>query len=145
MKSIKEKLPFSDKNDQYKLLTCVPDSWSIYKIMEFFEVTEHMARYSRKLRNAGGPFTAPPKKAGRPLSEETQKAVIEFYLLDEISRILPGKKDFVSVKVGNKREHLQKRLLLSTCTEAYREFKQRFPEHKVGISRFTQLKPKVSF
>ena len=39
LKFIIEKLSFSDKTDQYKLLTCVPDSWSIYKKMEFFEVS----------------------------------------------------------------------------------------------------------
>ena len=57
------------------------------------------------------------------------------YISDNISRIMPGKKDFVSVR-GNdeKREHMQKRLLMCNLREAYHEFKEHNPELKVGFS-----------
>ena len=43
---------------------------------------------------------------------EAEEAVKAFYLSDNISRVMPGKKDFLSV-VGadGKREHRQKRLV----------------------------------
>ena len=46
---------------------------------------------------------------------------------------MPGKKDFVSVKQeGGKRVHIQKRLVLNNLDEVYLEFKDQFPEQKVG-------------
>lgn len=51
---------------------------------------------------------------------------------------MPGKKDFVSVKEEGKREHIQKRLVLSNLREVY----VRFPDHKIGFSKFAELRPK---
>ena len=55
---------------------------------------------------------------------------------------MPGKKDFVSVKKEGKREHIQKRLVLSDLRSVYREFKERYPDHKIGFSKFAELRPK---
>jgi len=56
---------------------------------------------------------------------------------------MPGKKDFVSVKKeGDKREHFQKRLVLSDLKQVYRVFKEKFPNHKIGFSKFAELRPK---
>ena len=46
------------------------------------------------------------------LSTEVITKVEEFYQQDGISRMLPGKKDFISVKTNNGRDHRQKRLIL---------------------------------
>jgi hypothetical protein len=56
--------------------------------------------------------------------------------------MMPGKKDFVSVKQGGKREHVQKRLVLSNLKEAYQLFKEKFPDEKIGFSKFAELRPK---
>lgn len=42
-----------------------------------------------------------------------------FYRDDEISRPMPGKKDFLSVREGGEKVHLQKRLLLCNLKEVY--------------------------
>ena len=55
---------------------------------------------------------------------------------------MPGKKDFVSVKIEGKRVHIQKRLVLNNLREVYREFKQKFPGRKIGFSKFAELRPK---
>ncbi len=55
---------------------------------------------------------------------------------------MPGMKDFVSVRKDGKRIHIQKRLVLSNLKEAYNEFKQKFPDRKVGFSKFAELRPK---
>ena len=65
-----------------------------------------------------------------------------FYESDDISRVMPGKKDFVSVKKDGERQHVQKRLILSNLREVYHELKERFPDCKVGFSKFAQLRPK---
>ena len=55
---------------------------------------------------------------------------------------MPGKKDFVSVKKDGERQHVQKQLILSNLREVHREFKERFPDYKVGFSKFAELRPK---
>ena len=57
----------------------------------------------------------PQNKKGRTLSEETKQEVVKFFQDDEVSRICPGAKDFVSVpkEAGQPRVHEQKRLLLA--------------------------------
>ena len=39
---------------------------------------------------------------------------------------MPGKKDYILVKVDEKRIHVQKRLVLGNLRGVYSEFKQRF-------------------
>lgn len=55
---------------------------------------------------------------------------------------MPGKKDFISIREDGKRIHLQKRLVLSNLKEIYVAFKQKFPDCKVGFSKFAELRPK---
>ena len=68
---------------------------------------------------------------------ETEEAVKAFYLSDNISHVMPGKKDFLSV-VGadGKREHRQKRLVLCNLRE------ECHPDKKIGFTKFSQLRPK---
>ena len=42
----------------------------------------------------------------------------------------------------DKRQHVQKRLVLSNLREVYSEFKERFPGRKIGFSKFAELRPK---
>jgi len=53
------------------------------------------------------------KKICHALTNDEVQKVQDFYVRDDISRMLPGKKDYVSVKQADgKREHRQKRELL---------------------------------
>ena len=55
---------------------------------------------------------------------------------------MPGKKDFVSVKIDGKRMHVQKHLVLSNLREVYHEFKENFSDRKIAFSMFAELRPK---
>lgn len=68
--------------------------------------------------------------------------VDEFYQNDDNSRICPGKKDFVSVKVNGVKEQKQKRLILCNLKELYVHFKNSYTGLKVGLSKFRALRPK---
>jgi hypothetical protein len=81
----------------------------------------------------------PGPRKGKALSEETKRCVIDFYCDDEYSRLMPGKKDCVSIARNVKK---QKRLLLCDLKELYAAFKQKYPDLKVGFSKFCSLKPK---
>jgi hypothetical protein len=84
----------------------------------------------------------PNPKKGKLVDEQVVRIVKGFYPSEEISRIMPGKKDVVSVMIDGERKHLQKHLVLCNLKEAYTNFKEKYPNLKVGFSKFAELRPK---
>ena len=80
------------------------------------------------------------KKRCDALTDDEIQEVQEFYVRDDISRMLPGKKDYVSVKLPDgKREHRQKRLLLFKIGEAHELFKEEI-NTQIAKSKFAELR-----
>ena len=105
--------------------------------MNVFGVTKCMARCAKKLVEVKGIVSNPIAKAGKSLPESTVQLVKTFYCHDDISRVMPGTKDFLSVRNDSgEKEHRQKRLVLCNLMEAYRQFKTLHPDIKVGFSKF---------
>ena len=129
------------RSEQVQVLTILPKSWSVKKVQQEFGVSEYLARQSKKLVEERGILSLPGPSRGPSLPPETVIDVCSFYESDDISCVMPGKKDSVSVKKEGKREHIQKRLVLSDLRGVYREFKERFPDRKIG---FSELRPKHS-
>jgi len=143
VQQLKEKFQSTTKrNEQLQVLTVLPKSWSIKKIQQEFGVSTYMARKSKKLVEEKGILSLPDPVRGPSLLQGTVDIVCAFYESDDVSRVMPGKKDFVSVKKEGKRQHIQKRLVLSNLREVYCEFKERFPDHKIGFSKFADLRPR---
>ena len=55
---------------------------------------------------------------------------------------MPGKKDFVNVKINGKKTKIQKRQIYSTIYETYLEFEEKNPDLKIGFSKFAELRQK---
>ena len=111
--------------------------------MEFFGVNEHAVKQARKLKKGNGVLATPSNYYREGLNKETKKCVVEFYERDDVSRMCPGKKDYVSIR--NKdglKEKVQKRLLLTNISEIYANFKAEFPSLKIVFSTFALLQPK---
>ena len=144
MEQLKAKFTASDKpSDKIKILTVMPASWSIRKLTEEFGATYHQARCAKAIQTASGCLSETNPKPGKVLNPETAALVKTFYRSDQVSRVMPGKKDFVSVrnKTSGKRDQVQKRLILCNLKEAYRLFKDTHPTHKIGFSKFAELRP----
>ncbi|GFO14380.1 otu domain-containing protein 5 [Plakobranchus ocellatus] len=77
-----------------------------------------------------------------PQRLDTENVVKAFFERDDISRQLPGRKDFVTVIQNGKKERIQKKILLMNVMEAYRLFKEEHGEIKIGKSKFASLRPK---
>ena len=79
---------------------------------------------------------------------EMEQLVTNFYEQDDISRQMPGKKDYVTVIENGvktqqkKKKKKKKKILLMNVSEAYQLFKQDHPSIKVGKSTFASLHPK---
>lgn len=77
---------------------------------------------SRKIFKDKGILEDPIKKTGKGVPENVKDLVEEFYNNEEYSRIMPGKKDCVSI---SRNVHKQKRLLLCNLKEPHQEFKKK--------------------
>ena len=130
------------KSEQLQILTILPKSWSVRKIENKFGVSNYMARKTKELVKTKGILSTPNPKPGKMLSNDTVKLIHSFYNDDEISRCMPGIKDFITVKEQGKKVQKQKRLLLCNLNEAYNLFKECHPTEKVGISKFCELRPR---
>ena len=144
IEQLKEKFHLStDRSQKVQILTVLPKSWSIRKVEEEFGVSNYMAHKAKDLVKDQGILSSPnPKHGSSLLSQATISLVQVFYELDEVSRIMPGKKDFVSIRKGDQRAHIQKRLMLSNLKEVYQQFKEKHPTDKIGFSKFADLRPK---
>ena len=128
---------------QYRILTSLPPSWSVRKIMKEFEVGQKKAKKAKELQKKNGFHSFPSKQVGKSLSSDTVNTVRDFYNTDNISRLLPGKKDCVSMKVNGEKQRVQKRLILCLLKEAYIFFKDKYQDNmKIGFSKFSELRPK---
>ena len=96
-------------------------------------------REAQKLYKEKGILAMPPPKKGKSLDEVIIKNVPLFFKDDKFSRLMSGKKDFVSI---GRNIHKQKRLFLCNLNELYTAFKEKHPQHKSGLSKFCSLRPK---
>ena len=56
-----------------------------------------MARYAKRLVAEKGVLSCPNPKHGKCLLQGTEELINSFYLSDDVSRMMPGRKDYVSV------------------------------------------------
>ena len=138
---IQAKIAVSSRKEKIKLLSLVPESWSIKKVIKKFHVTEYMVKKARALKKEHGILVEPKPKSGRALSKDVD-CVINFYCNHQYSRMCAGKKECLTVKVDGQKEKLQKRLLLLNIREVFLEFKKVNPDVQIGFSKFCELRPK---
>ena len=131
-----------DKDDQYRVLTVMPQDSTVEFLKKTFKITEHQAKRSKVIQAEKGVFSTPNPKPGRRIPEEVVMKVKQFYESDDVSRQMPGKKDSVSMLVDGKKQQVQKRLILVTQYEAFLLFKEKYQEVKLGFSKFAEARPK---
>ena len=74
----KEKVTSAKAEEKAKLLTLVPDSWTLKEIEEFFHVSNRIGRNSRVLKNEKGLHPKVESRRGMILPEEIRDRVINF-------------------------------------------------------------------
>ena len=76
----------------------------------------------------------PLQKKQKSVSHELKEERVSFYEDDKVSRIIPGKKDYVSI---GRNIHKQKRLFANL-----KELHSKYPARQIGFSKFCSLRPK---
>lgn len=143
IEQLKEKFKTITKNsEKIQLLTILPKSWTLKRMEEEFQITNFMARKVKNLVETEGVLSTPNPKLGKPLSLEIVDVVKMFYESDDVSRCLPGCKDYVSITENGVKVKKTKRLLLGNLREVYALFKEKHEGITIGISKFCELRPK---
>lgn len=141
IEDLKKKMLISKRPQKIQILTLVPKTWSIQRTMCEFGVSEYLVRQARHLKNEIGILALPKQTEGKKISDEVKQRIKEFYEDDEFSRMCPGMKDFVSVRIEGEKVKKNKRLLLSNLKEIFIAYREKHgPE--VGFSKFCELRPK---
>jgi hypothetical protein len=136
----------ASRTDKYKLLTSLPKSVTIAEMVEKFKCSQYMAKLVSQLRRDKGPFSAPTKKEfiNSKLTQETKQLVIDFYVTDENSRVMPGMRDTIYIKnpITGMKEKKAKRQMLMSQADFYAEFRNCNPGVEIGFTSVAKLKPK---
>lgn len=131
----------TSNSERISLLAVVPHEWSMYKICKVFNVSRRIVARANKMRVESVHGGVVDRNKARNIDEHIRHTIINFYLSEENSRILPGRKDHVSTKVNGVRILKQKRLLYGNISELFEQFKTRFPMIKISLSTFAKYRP----
>lgn len=95
----------STRKEKIVLFTTLPVKWSTRKIAREFGVSRRLVVSAKNLKEDKGYCSHPDKRIRRGMSSDLIEKVKDFYLSDNVSRVMPGVKDFKSIKVDGKRQH----------------------------------------
>ena len=87
-------------------------------------------------------------KSPKKLTTKVVNQIVNFYEDDSNSRLLPGAKDYISIKTVDGRQHIQKRLILCNLSELYQKWLEESKSNgivKVGLTSFALLRPQHCF
>lgn len=103
IQQLKVKSASSTMAEKYLALSVLPSSWSLNKVKNEFHVSKNLAQTVKAVVAEHGILTPPPSKPGKSLPKDTVALVEQFYTSDQISRMQPGKKDFVTLRVNGEK------------------------------------------
>ena len=126
----------SSRREKIRILTALPQAWSARKIAKEFGVTRHTAALAKRVKTEKGVLVNPDPKKGNPIDAEVAQRVQEFYLSEEISGTAPEGKDEGSASVSG-----SQRFMCCSLREAFGQFHKKFPNLKIGFSKFAAMRP----
>ncbi len=130
----------SNYDEQHQLMTMLPPTWGRDRIANWFSGSRHQARQSIELRSNTGVFSYPEDRRGnKPLDSQTELAVYNFYISDEISRETSYKKQVIHPPPS--RTPIALRFLHLTIGETFEQFKMKHPNMEISRSKFFSLRP----
>ena len=143
MNELKSKFDSFTYQEKIQILTLKPASWPTEKMSNFFNTSKHSVQKAINLKKKVGSLSMPIKAKRKRISDEELQKVANFLNDNEYLRLLPGKKDYVSVRInGKKHLYIQTRLLLGNLSELYQAFKSQHPTIKISFAKFCSVRPK---
>ena len=106
-----------------------------------FNCSMRLMRNMKQCVEEKGIISSPNPKKGNPVSKELLQKVQTFYRESDISKELAGKKEFKSVREGDRRVQKQKRLVMANLSKVFALFKNKYPDEKIGFTKFVENRP----
>ena len=93
IRQLKEKFhSTTSRSERMRVLTVLPQSWSIRKVANMFGVSWYLVRKAKELVAEKGILSSPNPKGGMTLPAKTEEEVKNFYLSDVIAMSCPVKR-----------------------------------------------------
>ncbi|CAF4708967.1 unnamed protein product [Rotaria sp. Silwood2] len=115
--SLRELFSISDNNEQQRLMTMLPPEWGRYRISNWFR----------------------DRRGNKPLDNQIELAVYNFYTSDEVSRETSYKKQVIHPPPF--RTPVPLRFLHLTIGETFEQFKMKYPNMEISRSKLFSLRP----
>ena len=143
MNELKSKFDSFTYQEKIQILTLKPASWPTEKMSNFFNTSKHSVQKAINLKKKVGSLSMPIRAKQKRISDEELQKVANFLNDDEYLRLLPGRKNYVSVRInGKKHLYIQTRLLLGNLSELYQAFKSQHPTIKISFAKFCSVRSK---
>lgn len=143
MRTLQESFNTTDDRTQKIKIVTIFRHWSYKKIeLAFPTATRHMITVAKNIAKEKGILSDPNPKSHPSLDADDVNTIISFYQSDDYTQLMPGQKDYISVKVNGQRIQMQKRLLLNNLKELFESFQEMYPAVKCSFSKFASLRPK---
>lgn len=137
---LRELYSINDNNEKQRLMTMLPPTWGRDRIANWFDSSGHHARQSIELRTTTGVLSYPEDRRGnRPLDNQVEMTIHNFYTSDETSRETSYKKEVIHPPPS--RNPIPLRFLHVTIGETFEQFKVKYPNLEIGRSKFFSLRP----
>lgn len=142
MGQLKDAFAKTEKRDEkLRLLTVLPQSWTVEKIKNEFSTTQYMAKQSKENFNNNGILETLAKSKRSGIDPASVNAAVSYCESDNTGSPMPGKRDCTTMDSDGNKVTKQKRLLSSSIAELYSVYKLQNPTAKIGISTFSKLRP----
>jgi hypothetical protein len=88
------------------IFTILPKNWSNQKVQEIISSPPNcMIRRAKQPVMYQGFMSSPNPRTGKTLNEVTVEVIKSFCNSEEVSRVMPNKKDYTSIKVCDVKVH----------------------------------------
>ena len=142
MEIIKEAIPLAKtRNEVVRLTSLAPSTWKCEEVCEELQIGPGTLRAARMVRRAKKSFHIMKHSSKNSLSKEVEEKVDNFFKDSDVSVASPSATVQVKDPVTKEKTVLPKYLMLKTIDQTYVEFKEKFPNLKVGRSSFHRLRP----
>ena len=101
-----------------------------------------MTRKDKALIAEKGILSTSNPKLGKRLNDDALEKVKNFYNSDDVSRLMPGMKDCITVKIDESRMRVQKKLILGNLKEICQFFQRNTSRYSYWIFKICRASSK---
>ncbi|CAF4282216.1 unnamed protein product [Rotaria sp. Silwood2] len=129
---LRELFSISNNKEQQRLMTKLPPEWDRDRISDWLRGSQHQARKSIELQTTTGDFSYPEDRRGnKPLDNQIELAVYNFYTCDEISCETSYKQQVIHPPPF--RTPIPLRFLHLTIGKTFEQFTMKYPNMEIDV------------